>query len=65
MCFFSYACQGADDQFLIRLNKVRMHGEAEDPVCGVFADGERARRITQGREGRLQVQGLHSMVTVS
>jgi hypothetical protein len=35
-----------------------MHGETEDPVCGVFADGERARRITQEREGRLQVQWL-------
>ena len=33
MCFFSYACQGADDQFLIRLNKVRVHGETEDPIC--------------------------------
>ncbi len=33
MCFFSYACQGADDQSLIRLNKVRVHGETEDPVC--------------------------------
>ena len=35
-----------------------MHGETEDLVCGVFADGKRDRRITQEREGRLQVQGL-------
>ena len=35
-----------------------MHGEAEDPVCGVFAGRKRARRITQEREGRLSVQGL-------
>ena len=43
---------------MILFSEIRMHRQTEDPVCGVFADGKRARRITQEREGRLQVQGL-------